>query len=128
MQRAEKRTFWERVEEALRERRLPTTKAYVATQLRISPPSINEWTKPGGFPTIERAATLAKLLNVNVEWLLTERGPKRPLPQDAAAQELWKLWPSLDDETKVKLVSLAGAAYGRLRRDGTDTAEDRQAG
>lgn len=117
------RTVWERIEEALRERlpRVPVTQAHVAGVLKIKPPSVNEWKKPGGFPTIENSITLAKYLNVNVEWLLTERGPKRPLPQDALAQKLWEFWPSLDDATKVDLIGIAGSAYGRLQRD-KDTA------
>jgi hypothetical protein len=116
VQRRPIRTVWERVEEALRERRLPTTKAYVASFLDIKPPSINDWTKPGGFPTMENTVKLASRLGVNSEWLLTEKGPKRPLPQDALAQRLWEYWPDLDDATKGELVGMAREASGRLRR------------
>lgn len=108
------RTVWERTEEALRERRLPTTKAYVAAFLGIKAPSIHDWMKPGGFPSMENASKLAAHLGVNTEWLLTERGPKRSLPQDAQAQKLWEYWSHLDEATKGELV---GIAYGRLRRD-----------
>jgi hypothetical protein len=126
VQKTPQRTFWARVEEALRERRLPTTKAYVASHLHIKPPSINDWNKPGGYPTIENTISLAKHLGVCTEWLLTERGPKRPLPQDAAAQRLWDLWPHLDDVTKGELIGIAGTASGRLRRSDGDVDEDRQ--
>jgi transcriptional regulator with XRE-family HTH domain len=113
------RTFWERTEEALRERspRVPVTQAHVARTLKLSAPSVNDWTKPGGYPTIENAISLATYLNVNVEWLLTERGPKRALPQDSLAQKLWEYWPQLDEATKVDLLGIAAAAYGRLHRD-----------
>jgi hypothetical protein len=107
------RTFWSRVEEALRERNLPTTQVYVARLLDIRPPSVNEWTKLGGYPTIENTISLAKHLGVNSEWLLTERGPKRPLPQDATAQRLWDLWSRLSDGDKRELL---GTALGMLRR------------
>lgn len=126
VQKMQPRTFWARVEEALRERRLPTTKAYVAAHLHIKPPSINDWNKPGGFPTIENSILLAKHLGVCTEWLLTEQGPKRPLPQDAAAQRLWALWPYLDDVTKGELIGIAGNASGRLQREPDEGAEDRQ--
>jgi hypothetical protein len=107
------RTFWSRVEEALRERGLPTTQVYVAKHLKISPPSVNEWTRLGGYPTIDNTISLSAHLGVCVEWLLTERGPKRPLPQDATAQKLWDLWPRLTDGDKRELV---GMASGMLRR------------
>jgi transcriptional regulator with XRE-family HTH domain len=107
------RTFWQRVEEALRERGLPTTQAYVARHLKIKPPSVNEWTRIGGYPTIENTISLAEHLGVTAEWLLTERGPKRPPPQDATAQRLWDIWPRLSDGDKRELI---GQALGMLRR------------
>jgi hypothetical protein len=91
--------------------------------MKMSQGSVSLWNKPGGFPTFENTISLANLLNVNVEWLLTERGPKRPLPLDATAQRLWALWPRLDDVTKGELV---GIASGRLRRGDDDTEENYQ--
>jgi hypothetical protein len=110
------RTFWARVKEALEEARLPATQVFVAKRLGVKQPSVSEWNLEGGFPTLENTISLAKLLNVNVEWLLTERGPKRPLPQDATAQRLWDLWPHLDDVTKGELIGIAGKASGDLWR------------
>ena len=114
------RTFWARTKEALEDARLPATQVYIAKRLSISQPSVSEWNSEGGFPTLENTIALAKLLGVNVEWLLTERGPKRPLPQDATAQRLWDIWSQLDDVTKGELV---GIASGRLRRSEEDTGE-----
>jgi transcriptional regulator with XRE-family HTH domain len=108
------------VKEALEDRRLPATQVFVAKRLGVKQPSISEWNSEGGFPTIDRAVELANWLGVTVEWLLTERGPKRPLPQDATAQRLWDIWPELDDVTKGELV---GTALGRLRRPQDDTPE-----
>jgi DNA-binding XRE family transcriptional regulator len=79
------RTVWIRIKEALEEERLPATQVYVAKKLGVTQPAITLWNKPGGFPTLENSISLAEHLGVNVEWLLTERGPKRPLPQDATA-------------------------------------------
>jgi hypothetical protein len=81
MPKTQVRTFWSRVEEALKERGLPTTQVYAAKIIDISPPSVNEWTRLGGFPTIGNTIKLATHLGVNTEWLLTERGPKRPPPR-----------------------------------------------
>lgn len=117
------RTFWQRVEEALRERGLPTTQVYVARFLHIKPPSVHEWTRLGGFPTIENTISLAEHLNVNVEWLLTERGPKRPLPNDSAAQRLWEAWLRLADGDRRELL---GMALGMLRRTGEPTTDERR--
>lgn len=121
MSKAITRTFWARTKEALEDARLPATQVYVAKRLGVKQPSVSEWNLEGGFPTLENTISLARLLGVNVEWLLTERGPKRPLPQDATAQRLWDIWTQLDDVTKGELV---GIASGRLRRGGDDTPED----
>lgn len=89
----------------------------------VSQPAVNDWTL-GKYPTMENALALAAKLNVCVEWLLTERGPKKPLPQDATAQRLWELWPQLDDVTKGELI---GMASGMLRRrQEPDTPEKHQ--
>lgn len=106
------------MKETLEERRLPTNQRFVAKRLDVSQPAVALWNKPGVYPAMENAVELAKLLDVNVEWLLTERGPKKPLPQDAPAQELWRIWSLLDDVTKGKLI---GIASGTLQR-GQDSA------
>jgi transcriptional regulator with XRE-family HTH domain len=82
----------------------------------LSQPSVNDWTL-GSYPTMENAIALAEKLNVTVEWLLTERGPKRPLPQDALAQELWDMWPQLDATTKGRLIGIASGLLQRLEED-----------
>jgi transcriptional regulator with XRE-family HTH domain len=107
------RTVWIRIKEALEEARLPATQVYVAKKLGVTQPAITLWNKPGGFPTLENSISLAEHLGVNVEWLLTERGPKRPLPQDATAQKLWDMWPRLTDGDRRELL---GVASGMLRR------------
>jgi DNA-binding XRE family transcriptional regulator len=101
------RTFWARTKEALNEAKLPATQVYVAKLLGVAQPSISDWNKPGGFPTLENGIKLAQKLNVCVEWLYTERGPKRPVPADSVAQRLWDAWPLLDDVTKGELVGIA---------------------
>ena len=102
------RTFWSRVQEALADAKRPVTQVEAARIARVTQPTVSDWNKPGGYPTIENAVSLGRGLNVCVEWLLTERGPKNPgPPAEADAQELWSLWPHLDDRTKVRIVTIA---------------------
>lgn len=99
-----------RVREALEDARLPATQKYVADKiLHVRQPSISDWNKDGGFPTLENAIALAKKLNVCVEWLYTERGPKRPTPEDSTAQRLWDVWDQIDDVTKGELIGIASS-------------------
>lgn len=102
-----KRSFWERVQEALVDAGLPNTQAAAGRLIGISQPSVHEWSKIDGYPTIANARTLALKLGVCVEWLYTERGPKRPPPVDATAQRLWEIWPRLDDVSKGEILGRA---------------------
>jgi predicted XRE-type DNA-binding protein len=107
--RKPQRTFWERVQEALDDAGHPKTQGFVAGLLHVKQPSISDWNKAGGYPTMENAVKLAQKLNVCVEWLYTERGPKRPVPVEEGAQRLWDAWHKLDDLTKGELIGLAVA-------------------
>jgi hypothetical protein len=120
VRRTSQRTVWDRVREAMLDKRMKPTQAAAAALVGIKQPSIQDWKQPNGYPTMERAVDLARKLDVNVEWLLTERGPKRPIPQDATAQRLWDIWPRLDDVTKGELV---GMALGRLQRPSAEPEE-----
>lgn len=115
MSKKTSRTFWARVKEAMEDRGLSATQANAAKLIGIQQPSISDWNKPGGFPSVENAVDLALRLNVCVEWLFTERGPKRPAPTDDAAQRLWAVWDQLDDLTKGEII---GTAKSRAAGDG----------
>lgn len=78
MARASGRTVLSRLKEAAADMRKPTTQKYIASLLDIRQPSVSDWNKPGGAPKLEHAVILATKLNVCVEWIYTERGPKRP--------------------------------------------------
>jgi DNA-binding XRE family transcriptional regulator len=102
------RTFWARVKEALRDRGLPATQTYAAGIAGVSQPSISDWNKQGNAAELANALKLAKRLGVCVEWLYTERGPKRPgRPDDALAQRLWDLWPRLPEDVKAEIIGHA---------------------
>jgi hypothetical protein len=101
------------VVEVLTEQRFPTNQRWVAKKLNLSQPAVALWNKPGGYPTLDNALELAKLLNVCVEWILTERGPKRPVPGDSWAEQMWAMWPHLTEGDRREL---AVRAEGFLRR------------
>lgn len=103
------RTFWSRVEEILLENGEKPSLTAVADMIGIKQPSVSEWKKPGGYPTIENGVKLAQKIRACVEWLYTERGPKRPTPADMAAQRLWTLWDRLEDIDKGEVVGVAMA-------------------
>lgn len=104
----EEQTFWDRVLEALRDRGVTSgQQTYVANLIKIKQPSVAEWVT-GSIPSMKNAKKLAIKLGINVEWLLTGRGEKRPgRPSDAVAEELWQLWPKLDETAKKNLLGYA---------------------
>lgn len=87
-----KKSFWERVLEVLADRGVDRDQqTTVAKMIGIKQPSVAEWLD-GGKPSMKNAIKLATKLEVCVEWLLTGRGDKRPVPPDSSAQELWRIW------------------------------------
>ncbi len=91
------RTVWERVKEVLQERKLPATQKYLAEKiLQVKQPSISDWNKIGGYPTMANAIRVADYLGISVEWLLTEQGPKWVPAKDPESDALQRLWMDLD--------------------------------
>lgn len=102
------RTFWGRLKEALKDAKKPTTQTFAAGFAKVSQPSVSLWNKPDAVAELPTGISLAKRLNVCVEWLYTGRGPKHPgVAGDEYAEALQGLWPQLNDETKRDLVGLA---------------------
>lgn len=105
------RTFWARLQEALADDGKATTQEFAAKFAGVSQPSVSLWNRPGKVPELETGIDLATRLKVCVEWLYTERGPKRPgIPDDQYAQALWAVWNRLDNDTKRDLVGAARIA------------------
>lgn len=103
----EKKTLWDRVVEVLKEHGIQSDQqTHVAGLIKIKQPSVWEW-KDGGEPSMKNAKALALKLNVSVEWLLTGRGEKRPIPPDPDAMELWDMWNGLDAAKREKILSFA---------------------
>ena len=115
------RTPWDRIREAMLNQGLRGTQKECAALLGIKQPSVSEWASAESSPSIENAITLSRKLNVCVEWILTERGPKRPgAPLEPAAQAIWDAWPRVapDDQQRAAgfIEALARPAHPTLAR------------
>jgi hypothetical protein len=99
------RSVYERAMEALEERypKQKPTQGRLAALAGIKQPSVNDWKT--GYPAMDTAVRLAMNLGVCVEWLMTERGPKRPPDSDNPSLAL--LLSQLDDRQKARLARLA---------------------
>lgn len=107
---AKERSFLDRATEALREKfpREKPTQAKLAAYAGIKQPSVNDW--KDGAPAMDTGIRLALALEVCVEWLYTERGPKRP-PKATPDQlgPLSPIWAKLDEKQKARLARVADA-------------------
>jgi hypothetical protein len=101
------RSVYERAMEALAERfpKERPTQGKLAAIAGIKQPSVNDW--KDGYPAMDTAIRAATGLGVCVEWLLTERGPKRPAESDDPTLAL--LLSQLDDRQKARLARLVVA-------------------
>lgn len=104
MHRTKERTFLVRALEALKERypRERPTQVRLAKIAGVSQPAVHEWGLPDRAPEHGTVLKLARELNVCVEWLYTERGPKRP-PEPATEEPFLRTWQNLDPETKKQI-------------------------
>jgi transcriptional regulator with XRE-family HTH domain len=104
------KTPWDRIREAMHDKGLKGTQKECAALLGVAQPSISEWASGDSSPSMANSITLGKKLNVCVEWILTERGPKRPgPPMEPAAQSLWDLWGRIPREDHQRVVGFAEA-------------------
>lgn len=106
-----KRSFWLRVQEAMKDRNLDPTQKAAGELIGIKQPSVHKWTK-GGQPKMEHCVALASKLGVCVEWLYLERGPKRPL--DAEGSYLLNTFNALQsDRLRDKVLAYVDAMIDR---------------
>jgi len=88
--------FWKRMTEAWGERRLPTTQNGVATLLDMSQGSTRRWFTGAGLPETRTIIDIADRGRVTVDWLLTGRMPKRPIPIGGELERVLMAWNELD--------------------------------
>lgn len=69
--------FAQRVRTAIEEAGLWASQRKMATKLKVSPSTINNWLTGEKLPAHDTAIRLAARLGVSVEWLMTGSGPMR---------------------------------------------------
>lgn len=117
MPKSTQRSFLDRALEALAERhpRQRATQTRLAEIAGVSQPAAHEWGLPDRAPEHGTVLKLARELNVCVEWLYTERGPKRP-PPPPEAESFLAGYSQLDEDTQKQIANYAEF----LRRSGSN--------
>lgn len=105
---AKERSFLGRAMEALQEKfpRDKATQEKLAALAGVKQPSVSDWRF--GAPAIDTGVRLAEALGVCVEWLYTERGPKRPpkaTPENLGP--LSPIWGQLSEKQKEQIARYA---------------------
>ncbi|MFM2399978.1 MAG: hypothetical protein RL341_2135 [Pseudomonadota bacterium] len=82
-----KSAFAARLHEICEEQGLPLHGRQVALGqvMKVSQTAARKWLTGAGFPEVEKGIELARWGNVNFEWLMTGRGPKRGATIDTKA-------------------------------------------
>lgn len=110
------RTFWERLEEASQDVGLPYQLSDIGRELDIWPSAVQKWRDGVNYPGKANLITLARNRGINVEWLLTGRGPKQAeSAMDANTRELLQIWNSLPEEARLRLLN--AAHYEKIASD-----------
>lgn len=118
MSRADTRkSFWLRLVEAWGARGLPTSQMGVARELGMSQGSVGRWGRDEGLPELDTVRGLALKGDVCVEWLISGRGPKRPMPVDEETNDLLELWRQLQENGR-HAVRVAAQGALALQREG----------
>lgn len=103
-----KRTFWDRLQEAMADNGMETENLTAAASLiKKHYTAATKW-RDGGYPSMSNAVRLAEKLGVSVEWLLTGRGSKRPsanIPPDLG--ELADFWGRLPLDVRAEIIGFA---------------------
>lgn len=109
MAKQRERTFLERALEALKDRypRERATQTRLAKITGVSQPAVFEWGLPGRAPDHVKVLKLATELNVCVEWLYTERGPKNPQKTADSPEPFLRDWDKLDPELRRQIARYA---------------------
>lgn len=84
-----------------------TTKAEIARKLDISSSGVGQWflSHQTAIPDIGRVAALARLLKVNVLWILSGEGEMEELIMNASELALIRKYQQLDEEGRGKAMA-----------------------
>lgn len=108
MAKAPQPTFWDRLEESSQDIGLPCGLSDIGRELDVWPSAVQKWRDGATLPAQKNLIALAQNRGVNVEWLLTGRGPKlSENAMDAATRELLAIWTKLDKDAQERLLQAA---------------------
>ena len=101
--------------------------AWLAKGLGVTVQAAQKYFNGLAMPKGSRWKKLATVLHVSISWIRDGVGPMKGAADDPYAQELWDLWPQLDDDTKRDLVGAARvkakpASEGPFKRPLQDVA------
>lgn len=102
-------SFWARLVEAMTDKGIPSTQTNAGKLAGVTQPAARKWAE-GGFPEMNKAKQIAKILGVSVDWLLTGEGPKRVPNVNESDEELIEflaMWPDLPAEGRRVLIESA---------------------
>lgn len=106
--KAPTQTFWDRLEEASRDVGLPSGLSDIGRELDVWPSAVQKWRDGTSLPAQKNLIKLAQTRGVNVEWLLTGRGPKlSENAMDASTRELLSIWTKLPKDAQERLLRAA---------------------
>jgi transcriptional regulator with XRE-family HTH domain len=114
-----KQTIYDRLMQAYAEKypAEATTQKVVGERLGIAQSDISRYKTGERLPRWERVIGVAVELNIAVEWLLTGRGPKRPIQElPPGIEELLEFWDKLPPEAQSTVIG-----YAKLTRATTPT-------
>lgn len=103
------RAFVKRLKSALDAREISERgrPAWLAKGLGVSVQAAQKYFNGTAMPKGSRWKKLAAVLQVSISWIRDGVGPMKGSADDPYAQELWDLWPHLDNDTKRDLVGAA---------------------
>lgn len=96
---------------------------FVAKIFSVDQKGARKWLEGEGFPKMERCITIARKLEVTVEWLLTGRGNKRMVdPADIQLATLLNLYYQMPADLRDDLCQYAAFVVAKIKEQETPTA------
>lgn len=94
------------------------TQSVMQQRLGVGQSDLSRYKSGERTPTLKQAIHLAEKMGVSVEWLLTGRGPRVPLPDiPESLEELAAIWGKLPEKVQIEITG-----YAKLTRAQTSTA------
>lgn len=72
--------------------------------LKVSQPAVGKWFNGETFPDLDRMVEISEWAGVNLEWLMTGRGPKRSVHPTQQSQFVFEVLPDLDEKASQEVL------------------------